>query len=207
MSQRAVIDVTHLQEGALDHRSPIWWANTLLLLIETTMFVLLMAAYLYVHDNFPEWPPLKSGLPESERYPDVLVPTLSLIILLVGIIPMYYADRAAMRMDQPAARRAGAVGVLLGLIGIAVRFFEFDSLHFDWNDNAYASLAWTLLGMHLLHQIVITAEDSFMLGWVTFEKMDHSHARDVRVTAIYWYWVALIYVPIYLLLYWSPRVL
>ncbi len=207
MSVRDVIDVEHLPEGALDHRSPIWWANTLLLAIETTMFVLLIASYLYIRKNFDTWPPMVNGLPEAARYPDVLIPTITLLILLVGMYPMYRADKAALEMDQKQVQIWGAMGVALGIVAIVMRFFEMDALRFDWNDNAYASAVWTLLFVHLLHQVVITFEDSLMLLWVTFRKMDHSHARDVRVTAIYWHWVALIYVPVFVLIYLSPRFL
>ena len=58
MNNRAVIDVSRLPASAMDHRSPIWWGNILLLLIETTMFALLIATYLYFRIvDFDRWPP------------------------------------------------------------------------------------------------------------------------------------------------------
>ena len=209
MTTRAVVDVTHLPEGALDHRSPIWWGNLLLLLIETTMFVLLAAAYLYIRNNYAEWPPPLPDGPDPLRdtAPDLLIPTINLVLILAGVIPMYYADRAALRMDERGAKLGTLIALILSIVVVVLRGSEFSALHFKWNDNAYASAAWALLFLHLLHQLVILAEDSFMLIWTSLKGLDHSHARDVRVTAIYWYWIAGIWVPLYILIYWGPRFL
>jgi len=51
MSNPPALDVSGLPQSALDRRSLVWWGNTLLLVIETTMFALLVASYFYVIMN------------------------------------------------------------------------------------------------------------------------------------------------------------
>src|SRR5438045_730863 len=57
MNARAVIDVSDFPATTVDHRSPIWWGNVLLLVVETVMFAILFAVYFYFRQNFHEWPP------------------------------------------------------------------------------------------------------------------------------------------------------
>ncbi|HEY6152700.1 MAG TPA: hypothetical protein VIW07_03065, partial [Candidatus Udaeobacter sp.] len=61
------------------------------------------------------------------------------------------------------------------------------------------------LGMHLLHLITGTAENLLMMLWVWLKGLDTRHARDVRVGAVYWYWIAAIWIPLYAIVYFGPR--
>ena len=48
-----------------------------------------------------------------------------------------------------------AITLAFNFAAIVIRYYEFDSLHFKWNDNAYGSITWMILGMHLLHMIAL----------------------------------------------------
>jgi cytochrome c oxidase subunit III len=206
--RRRRVDVLHLPGHVLDHRSPIWWGNVLLLFIETTMFVLLVASYFYLRLNFDEWPPPQvNRMPARlDTTPSLGLPTVNLVLLLLSCIPMFIADRAALHRKIKTVRIGMAVTIAMGILLVAIRFKEFGSTHFAWNDNAYASVVWTLLGMHLLHLIIGTLENITMGTWLFVKGMDNKHARDVRVGAVYWYWIALIWVPLYIIIYLYPRI-
>jgi heme/copper-type cytochrome/quinol oxidase subunit 3 len=98
-----------------------------------------------------------------------------------------------------------AVMVAIGVVTIALRFLEFDALQFRWDDNAYAGIVWTTVGMHLLHLVTGTAENLLMALWVWIKGLDTKHARDIRVGAVYWYWIAAIWIPLYVMIYFGPR--
>jgi heme/copper-type cytochrome/quinol oxidase subunit 3 len=202
------LDVSALPESALDHRSLIWWGNTLLLMIETTMFALLVASYLYVRMNYAEWPPTLVNGPVAitQPVPPLERPTLTLVILLLSIIPAVISDRAALAMNGRGVRVSFALLVVLGLGAIGLRFYELPALQFSWDDNAYASVIWTIVCLHLLHIIVATAENAAMLIWALTHPIDRKHARDVRVSAAYWYWVVGIWIPLYAMIYFGPRI-
>jgi heme/copper-type cytochrome/quinol oxidase subunit 3 len=203
---RRAIDVKELPPSAMDHRSPIWIGNALLLAIETTMFAILVATYFYLRANFQNWPPPQINYlpPNFHPAPDLFWGTLNLFIIIAAAAFMLLADRAALRYDKKGVLIAGALCVVLGLIAIAVRFREFQGTQFRWDDNAYASVVWGFLFMHLLHLLVGVIEDTLMFTYISMYGMDDKHARDVRVTAVYWYWIAGIWIPLYAILYFGP---
>jgi len=209
MSGRMVIDASQLPEGETDHRSLIWWGNFLLLLVETTVFGLLLACYFYYRQNFSGFPPPRvHDLPVIYHpVPDLELPSINMMLLLVSCVPMFCADRLCLKKD-PNERLVGlalAVVVLFGFLIAGLRFAEFSSIHFKWNENAYASTVWLFLGMHLFHIFTGTLELLLMLAWTCVKQLDVKHARDIRVTAVYWYWLAGIWVPLYIILFWGPR--
>jgi cytochrome c oxidase subunit 3 len=208
MKHRSIIDVSALPRTVLDHRSPIWWGNVLLLAIETTMFSILVASYFYYRVvDFSVWPPPRvNQLPVLyHSTPALLVPAINLALLLLSVLPMAWADKACLKRRAGQVKTALVICVLLGGIVIGLRFVEFKSLQFRWDDNAYASIIWTMAGMHLIHVIIATSELLIMALWLFLKGMDDKHARDVRVTASYWYWVAGIWVVLYLVIYGGPR--
>jgi len=208
MIARPAIDVSRLPAHVLDHRSPIWWGNLLLLLIETTMFSLLVATYFYLRVvDFDQWPPPRvNQVPVLYHpVPALGVATANLAIILFSFAPMFWTDRACLKRNTRAVKLGLSLCVLLGIIAIVLRFQEFQAIHFKWSDNAYASIVWLLLGMHLAHLITGTCENALMTVWVVAKGLDDQHARDIRVTATYWYWVVGIWVLLYLLVYWGPR--
>jgi heme/copper-type cytochrome/quinol oxidase subunit 3 len=203
------LDVSLLPHGALDHRGLIWWGNLLLLAIETTMFALLVAAYLYFRQNITPWPP-----PRVQRFPvlldpnpALLLPTVNLALLLASCVPTYLGDLAAKALDRRGVLRWDVVSLSMGVAAIVLRFFEFGAIHFRWDENAYASLVWVLLGTHLAHLFVMVLEEGNTFVWVALRGLDKKHALDMRVSAIYWYWVVGVWVLLYALIYLSPRLL
>jgi cytochrome c oxidase subunit III len=207
MNVRTAIDVSKLPDSVIDHRSLIWWGNLLLIAVETTMFALLVSAYFYVRPNFTNWPPPRVAGPLGvfDPVPALRVPTINLLLLLATLVPMIAADRACLRRDCPAAIRAIVVFLMLAIGCVGLRFAEFNALHFRWDDNAYASIVWTTVGMHLLHLIVGVLEFVMMLTWLAVKGLDDKHARDVRVTAVYWYWIVGTWVILYGILFPGPR--
>ena len=93
-------------------------------------------------------------------------------------------------------------------IAIVMRFYEFPHLHFRWDENAYGSITWTLLGFHSFH-LVTDLADSTVLTVLMFTRHGHEPTRfvDEAENAFYWYFVVLSWLPIYAVLYWAPRLL
>ena len=99
--------------------------------------------------------------------------------------------------------------LIMSLVAIAVlailRAFEFSTLHVRWDQNAYGSIVWVLLGLHTAH-VLTDAIDTFVLTALMFTR--HVHGKrfsDVEDNAIYWDFVVLSWLPIYVLIYWVPR--
>ncbi len=95
----------------------------------------------------------------------------------------------------------------LGAAIFVLRIYEFPALQVSWHDNAYASIVWTMLGMHLTYVLAATLETLLVVIWVLLYGFDETRGFDVTLTSIYWYWMVGLWVPFYLAIYWLPRVL
>jgi cytochrome c oxidase subunit III len=204
---RPSVDVRDLPAIAFDERSPLWWANTIGLFIETAMFGILVAIYVTVAMNTDPFPPIRSDrLPViRETSPDLFLPVIGLVVLVLSLAPGVWLDLSARRRNVRSIKIALPLTLAFNIAAFVIRYYEFDSLHFKWNDNAYGSITWMLLGMHLLHIIVLGCEDIYLLLWTFTKGMDDKHALDLTVTAVYWYWIVGVWVLLFPLIYLTPR--
>jgi cytochrome c oxidase subunit 3 len=209
VTEPPVLDVSGLPTTVFDTKAPLWWGNLWLLMIETTMFGLVVASYFYIRLSYSFWPPplVEGGFLQASPQPDLMIPTINLGVILASCVPMFLLDRAARRADRGAALVGVAVCILMGLVAISLRLFEFSAVKFKWDSNAYGSVVWAILVLHLLHLLTETLEVSAVAAYVVFRDLDDHSRFDLTVTAVYWYWVAAVWIPLYLIIYWGPRVL
>ena len=194
----ASLDVTNLPSYGFGHRSILWWATAGMMAIEGTVFALAIVMYFYLRSHSDTWP--MNALPPQLRFGN-----LNTIILLASMAPNEWAKRAAQKEDLRGVRVALALCMLFALAFLVVRAFEFTALNCRWDDSAYASIVWMLMGLHTSHLITDTY-DSAVLTVMTFtETMDGKRFVDVSESAVYWYFVMLSWLPIYAVVYWAPR--
>ena len=206
MSTRRVLDVSGLPHHSFDKDS-VWWGNWGLLAIETTMFAIAIATYFYVRQNFQLWPPPLTDTqpPELRPLPYLTIATINMLLLVISCVPMILTDMAARRGDSKTVHIALIVCLVFGALSITLRAFEFSAVRFRWDSNAYGSIVWFILGMHLAHLITVTLEAFLLTLWTPMRKFDMKHRVDITVVAIYWYWVAAIWILLYAIIYLSPR--
>src|SRR5215211_6629622 len=206
MSTRAVIDVSELPHHGFDTYDPVWWGNNLLLAIETSMFAILIATYFYLRQNFALWPPPVAQLTATLRpLPELGYGTANTILLLLSCIPMVFTDLAARRDNKPVAQTGLLICVACGVASIVLRSFEFAAVYFRWDSNAYGSIVWFMLGMHMLHLLVLTTECVLLAIWIFTREFDMKHRVDIVTVAVYWYWVTGIWLVLYAIIYFTPR--
>jgi heme/copper-type cytochrome/quinol oxidase subunit 3 len=210
--QRPTIDVSQLPESVVDPKATAWWGNNLLLLIETAMFAILVACYLYYRNvDFAQWPPPHTAnvIADVDPNPKLMGSTIELGVMLISLVPAIWVHLACMRhrRNERTVRVWIVVLLVLELISAALRFHGFSELHHRWNENAYGSVTWGILFLHLLHLFISAGETALMAIYLFVKGFDDKHARDIRISLIYWYWVVAIWVPLYALVYWGPRFL
>jgi cytochrome c oxidase subunit III len=193
-----VIDVSPLPEFAFGQRSVLWWGTMGLMAIEGTMFALTIASYLFIKGRNPHWPP--------DAFPPALLwGTLNTVLLLVSAVPNALTKRAAERFDLRKVQLWMTVCIAFAVAFNIVRIFEFRSLNVWWDQNAYGSVTWTLLGLHTVH-IVTDLLDTVVLAVLMFVgPIEEKRFVDVSENAMYWYFVVLTWLPIYGLIYFGPR--
>jgi cytochrome c oxidase subunit I+III len=197
----ATLDVSHLPSVAFGSRDPLWWGVIGLILIEATILGIGMVSYLYLRTLAAVWPPPPTALP------DLLLPTVNTLLMLVSVVPMYWVDRAARRKERRGVQIGLVLCVILGLGFSVLRIFEFRAVHTQWDSHAYGSVVWTLLGLHTFDLVAEMLETILLLAVVLTGPMTDHVFLDISDSAPFWYFVAAIWVPIYAVLYLVPRVL
>ena len=206
MSTRTVIDISELPKHEFDTYDPVWWGNLLLLAIETTMFGILIATYFYLRQNFPLWPPPVAQLTDTLRpLPELTFGTANTILLLASCGPMIVTELAARREQRTLSQIGLIICILLGVTALVLRAFEFPAFYFRWDSNAYGSAVWYLLGMHTLHLLIMTVEAVVLAIWIFTREYDMKHRVDIVTLGIYWYWVVGIWLVLYAIIYFTPR--
>jgi heme/copper-type cytochrome/quinol oxidase subunit 3 len=207
MTNRPIIDVSELPHHGFDTLDPVWWGNNFLLAIETSMFVILVATYFYLRQNFAQWPPPLAQLTAPlNPLPDLGFGTANTILLLLSCMAMVWADISARRGYQPGAQKGLIICLIFGLAAITLRSFEFAAVKFRWDSNAYGSIVWFVLGMHMLHLITLTCETFLLTTWSFVREFDMKHRVDMTALAVYWYWVVGVWIVLYAIIYFAPRV-
>jgi cytochrome c oxidase subunit 1/cytochrome c oxidase subunit I+III len=206
MSTRAVIDISGLPHHEFDTYDPVWWGNNLLLAIETSMFAILIATYFYLRQNFALWPPPVAQLTATLKpLPQLGYGTAVTILLLFSCVPMVLTDIAARRGNRGVSQIGLVVAVTCGLAAMVLRGFEFSAVYFRWDSNAYGSVVWFMLGMHAMHLLVLTSEAALLTIWIFTREFDMKHRVDIVTVAVYWYWVTAIWIVLYAIIYFTPR--
>jgi heme/copper-type cytochrome/quinol oxidase subunit 3 len=207
MSTRTVIDISELPRHEFDTYDPVWWGNSVLLAIETSMFAILIATYFYLRQNFALWPPPVAQLTATlNPLPQLLYGTLNTILLVLSCIPMVFTDLSARRGDRFMSQVGLMAAVVCGVVALVLRSFEFSAVYFRWDSNAYGSVVWFLLGMHMMHLAILTTEAVLLAVWIFTREYDMKHRVDIVTLAVYWYWVVAIWLVIYGVVYFTPRI-
>jgi heme/copper-type cytochrome/quinol oxidase subunit 3 len=200
-ASRPALDVSKLPPGAFGYRSLMWWGTLGLVAIEGTAFAIAIAAYFYLRTRTPAWPP------DGIAPPRLLWGTVNTIILLASCVPNELARKAAERVDLNAVRLWLVAAILVGVGFNLVRVVEFMSLNVLWNQSAYGSIVWLLLGLHTTH-IVTDVLDTVVLTVLMFiGPVEEQRFVDVEENSVYWYFVVAAWLPIYWVIYWAPKVI
>jgi heme/copper-type cytochrome/quinol oxidase subunit 3 len=194
-----VLDVSALTEGTADSRALIWWGNLGMLAIEGTMFAMAMATYLYLRSTNFDWPP--STVPK----PDLVMPTANMVMLLLSCIPAFVINRASITKNMLAIRIGHMISIAVGLVFLYIQYaIIVPSLGYKWSEHAYGSVIWVIIGMHTLHMVAATGETALLFIYSLFKPVVKKHLLDFRCTAVYWYFVALVWVPFYFIIFVEP---
>lgn len=197
MSQ-PTIDVSGLPDYAFGQRSLMWWGTMGMIAIEGTVFALAVASYFYLRGGADEWP---IAVPP----PMLRWGTINTVLLLASAVPNQLARNAATRLDLRAVRIWMAVCLAFGVAFIVVRAMEFTALNVWWDENAYGSIVWTLLGLHTAHIVTDVADTLVLAVLMLTGPLEESRFVDVSENALYWYFVVAAWVPIYAVIYIAPR--
>jgi cytochrome c oxidase subunit III len=200
MIREATVDVSRLPKEGFGVASPTWWGTLGFMLIEGSTLALCAMAYSYLSRRSPHWPP--SGTP----LPDLTVGTVVVAALVLSLIPAVILGRAAKRMDHRATLRWLLISTAVEGVIVLLRAYELHALQVRWDTSAYGSAVWFTLGFHTTLLLLDFGEA--LVFSVLFWKapIEKKHYADVEDAVVYWFFMSLIWVPLYFMLYVTPRI-
>jgi heme/copper-type cytochrome/quinol oxidase subunit 3 len=199
MRQSVILDLSKLPPHGLGTASLTWWGTLAFMLIEGTGFALSIVVYLYLMSLAPHWP-------LNAPPPDLLPGSVLTLLLVASLAPNVLIARWARQQNLAKVRIGLIVMSLLGVAPLIVRIFEFPAMHISWDQNAYGSIVWVMLGLHTTH-IITDLIDTVVLTCLMFSRHGDNPRRygDVSDNAMYWNFVVATWLPMYICLYWVPR--
>ena len=200
MSRRIDIvgDVSHLKDYAFGTAALGYWGTVGFMLIEGMAFVLAIGTYFYLMPFEQHWPP--AGPPPDLRYG-----TAFTILMAISLIPNRLAIRAAKQFDLRRVKILLSIMIAIGLILLVIRGFEYTTLNERWDTNAYGSILWAIMVIHTIHLATDVYDSMPLAAIVFFKHVDGRKFSDVEDNAAYWYFVAVSWFVLYILIYWVPR--
>jgi heme/copper-type cytochrome/quinol oxidase subunit 3 len=193
------LDVAGLPSYGFSNRSLMWWGNAGMMTIEGVAFGFMIVIYFYLRSLANAWP-------DAGRTADLLFGSINLAIALLSAWPNYLAQRAAQDRNTRRVRLWLYVCSAFGIALCGLRWLEFTALNVRWDDGAYGSVVWVLLGFHSFN-LVTDVADTFVLTAVTYAKpVEGKRFVDIAENCGYWYFVVLSWLPIYAVIYFGARV-
>jgi heme/copper-type cytochrome/quinol oxidase subunit 3 len=196
---RSVIDVSVLPDTVFGPRDIMWWGTLGFVLIEGFTLVLCAVVYVYLRQNFSAWPP------EATPRPSLLIPSIQLAVMIASLPLVQWLSRAAhdfdlrkVRIGLVAASAVGLVSVALRLVGCLI------ALNVKWDTNAYGSAQWLLLGAHGTLLLIEWVEITGMAAVFWLGPVKRNHFSDVCDAVLYWWFMVIVYLPIFALSFLLP---
>jgi cytochrome c oxidase subunit III len=197
---RVVMDVSELPDVCFGPRDIMWWGTAGFVLIEGFTMVLCWVVLIYLHQNFPTWPP------EDTQRPALGLATVMAVSTSLSLPFLWWIGKAAKRYDLAAMRRWLPVAALVCSAFVGMRIAQLaTSINVKWNTNAYGSAVWLVLGSHGTLLLIEAAE---MIGFALafwLAPIERKHFSDVSDAVFYWYFMVATGLVTYVLVFLLPR--
>jgi heme/copper-type cytochrome/quinol oxidase subunit 3 len=171
----------------------------MLVMTEGTIFVVLLAAYLYLRSAATTWPP-----------PGVEVPDLRLalpfsLVLWASSVPVFFAEHRMRAGRVSAAANAIAITTVLGAVFVGYTVHDFLGPHFGWRDHAYGSAYYVIVGLHAIHVVVGLAMSLVVQAKARLGRYDREHHASAQAFFLYWHFVDAVWVAVFATLILGPH--
>jgi cytochrome c oxidase subunit III len=200
MQTRIMVDASKIDRFA-PHTHPLWWGVLGAVAIEAAVVATLLTSYFYLAAQNPDWPP------RGVAPPDLFWPTVVLVLLPMSSFTMWWAGKGSDRGDKRQLSIGVTASVLLAMLALAARSVQIAEFDASWNNHAYGSILWVITGFHYTHVVSAVCGTAVVsvLAWRGYFTPERQ--LGVVVDTVYWYFVAGVFLPIYLVLYIAPRLL
>jgi cytochrome c oxidase subunit I+III len=161
---------------------------------------MLIGVYFYLRLSVDMWPPPGTQLPAWGAA------TAGLFFMIVSCFAAYYASEGA-KQDNHRQMLMGLIGnVVLALAWLSLRAFEWHNFNFGWSTDVHGSIVWTLLFLHTFDAVADLVFTAVLIIILAGGQYGPKQRLGVHVDSIVWYAIAAIWLPLYVVIYWGPRI-
>ena len=180
--------------------STAWWGMAVVIMTEGTVFLILLASYLFLRASAKEWPLGGIEVPKLE----LAVPFS--FVLWGSSLPIFWAE-AGIRKGLVGRLKAGVlISFLMGASFLAYTLYDFNDLHFGWRDNAYGSIYYTIVGLHALHVFIGLGISVLVQVKAWKGRYDHGRHASAEVFFLYWHFVDVVWLLVFPIVFVSPHI-
>lgn len=182
-------------------RSVGWWGMVMFVATEATLFAVLLGSYFYVRFQVGEWPP--GGIEKAK----LLKPLIMTALLLPSSMPVIWAERGIRKGQRWRLRLGLLATILMGVGFLTLQGFEYaEKLEkYTITTNVYGSFFYTITGFHGLHVTIGLIMVAWLLAASIRGSFGYRHHERVRLAAIYWHFVDVVWAFILFTIYLSDH--
>jgi cytochrome c oxidase subunit 3 len=197
MADAAALPLESLPVGACGMNSVGWWGVLCLIATEASLFAYLLFSYAYLAvQRGPAWLP--------QPHPSLALAGTNTVILLASSVAVWWGEEGVKRQKRGQHLAGLGIGIVLGLIFLAVQLVEWKTKSFSLTSGSYGSLFFTITGFHMVHVIVGVAILMVVLAWSLMGYFSPRHHARVTIAAIYWHFVDAVWLCVFSAFYVSP---
>jgi cytochrome c oxidase subunit III len=195
----AALDASALRSYGHSHDMPLWWGMAGLITIECVVFSTLIASYFYLGFRQPEWP-----LP-GVKDPELLLPTIGTLVLFASSWFVHRADKAVDSEELGRMTAYLAASIPPALVFVGLKIYEYAGKEFRWDSHPYGSIVWLMIAFHFTHVVSVVLKTTVLVVLARRRFFHSSNRLALKVNGLYWHFVVVIWLPLYTVIYLSPR--
>lgn len=195
------LDLRQLPTQPRGKSAPEIWGVAGLVTIEGVVFLGAIASYFHLKLQNPSWPP--TGIED----PELLLPTLNTVLLILTALPAWLSVRAVRQGRTGPAEWALPLGMLMLVLFMAVKVWEYTHKPWGATSHAYGSIVLLMTGLHLVHVGAVVLKTGVVYAYLRSDRVEPRRPAPLQGNALYWYFVILIWLPLYTTIYLSPHLL
>jgi heme/copper-type cytochrome/quinol oxidase subunit 3 len=127
--------------------------------------------------------------------------------LLASCAGSWLASEAAKKNSRSGMLFGMCLNLALAIVFLVLRGIEWNSFNFTWASGAHGSIVWAILFLHSYDIVADLLMTAVLIIIVASGRYGPRQRIGVHVDSVLWYFLAGIWIPLYGVVYWAPRLI
>jgi len=130
---------------------------------------------------------------------------MALIPLAASCAGSYIASEAAKKDDRRKMILGLGLNLGLAIVFLILRAVAWGQFNFTWASDVHGSIVWAILFIHTLDVVADLLMTAVLIVILAIGRHGPKQRIGVHVDSVLWYFLAAIWVPLYVVIYWGPH--